>query len=30
MKGKSTIAIRIQSTSGGGYYAYNWFYNSTY
>ena len=30
MKGKSTIAIRIQSTSGGGYYAYNWFYNATY
>jgi hypothetical protein len=30
MKGKSKIAIRIQSTSGTGYYAYNWFYNSNY
>jgi hypothetical protein len=30
MKGKSRIAIRIQSTSGGGYFAYNWFYNSNY
>lgn len=28
--GKKLIAIRIQSTSGSGYYAYNWFYNSTY
>lgn len=30
MKGKSKIAIRIQSTSGSGYYAYNWFYNTNY
>ena len=30
MQGKRQIAIRIQSTSGSGYYAYNWFYNNTY
>ncbi|GAB4473443.1 MAG: hypothetical protein Kow0088_08770 [Anaerolineales bacterium] len=27
LKGLSPIAIRIQSTTGSGYYAYNWFYN---
>jgi hypothetical protein len=27
--GRHQIAIRIQSTSGSGYYAYNWFYNNT-
>lgn len=27
--GKRQIAIRIQSKSGSGYYAYNWFYNRT-
>lgn len=30
LKGKSVIAIRVQSTSGTGYYTYNWFSNSTY
>ena len=29
MKGEYQIAIRLQSTSGSGYYAYNWFYNNT-
>ncbi len=28
-KGQNQIAIRLQSTSGSGYYAYNWFYNNT-
>jgi hypothetical protein len=27
--GEYQIAIRLQSTSGSGYYAYNWFYNNT-
>jgi hypothetical protein len=27
MQGKRQIAIRIQSTTGSGYFAYNWFYN---
>ena len=27
LKGQTQIAIRLQSTSGVGYYAYNWFYN---
>jgi hypothetical protein len=27
--GRYQIAIRIQSTTGSGYYAYNWFYNNT-
>ncbi len=27
--GRYRIAIRLQSTSGSGYYAYNWFYNNT-
>ncbi|MCX8062081.1 MAG: hypothetical protein N3D16_05825 [Anaerolineales bacterium] len=27
LKGVSPIAVRIQSTSGSGYFAYNWFYN---
>lgn len=30
LKGLRQIAIRIQSTSGSGYFAYNWFYNNTY
>jgi hypothetical protein len=30
LKGLRQIAIRLQSTSGSGYYAYNWFYNNTY
>ena len=29
MKGEYQIAIRLQSTSSSGYYAYNWFYNNT-
>ncbi len=29
LKGQYQIAIRLQSTSGSGYYAYNWFYNNT-
>lgn len=29
LKGHKQIAIRIQSIKGTGYYAYNWFYNST-
>lgn len=28
LKGRSIIAIRIQSISGSGYFAYNWFYNT--
>ena len=28
LKGQYQIAIRLQSTSGSGYYAYNWFYNN--
>lgn len=28
LKGQRQIAIRLQSTTGSGYYAYNWFYNS--
>lgn len=28
--GQRQIAIRLESTSGSGYYAYNWFYNNTY
>ncbi len=28
LKGQRQIAIRLQSTSGSGYYAYNWFYNA--
>lgn len=27
--GRYRIAIRLQSTTGSGYYAYNWFYNNT-
>lgn len=30
LHGVNQIAIRLQSTSGSGYYAYNWFYNRTY
>ena len=29
LKGLYRIAIRLQSTTGSGYYAYNWFYNNT-
>ena len=29
LKGEYQIAIRLQSTTGSGYYAYNWFYNNT-
>jgi hypothetical protein len=29
LKGSNRIAIRLQSVTGSGYYAYNWFYNNT-
>jgi len=29
LHGLHQIAIRLQSTTGSGYYAYNWFYNNT-
>ena len=29
LQGQYQIAIRLQSTTGSGYYAYNWFYNNT-
>ena len=29
LKGSRQISIRLQSTSGSGYFAYNWFYNTT-
>jgi hypothetical protein len=29
LRGQYKIAIRIQSKTGSGYYAYNWFYNNT-
>jgi hypothetical protein len=29
LKGLRQIAIRLQSTTGSGYYAFNWFYNNT-
>jgi len=29
LKGERQIAIRLQSNSGSGYFAYNWFYNNT-
>lgn len=29
LKGSYRIAIRLQSVTGSGYYAYNWFYNNT-
>jgi hypothetical protein len=29
LKGSFQISIRLQSTSGSGYFAYNWFYNTT-
>lgn len=29
LAGQHQIAIRLQSTSGSGYFAYNWFYNNT-
>jgi LysM repeat protein len=28
-QGRSQIALRLQATDGSGFYAYNWFYNST-
>lgn len=30
LNGLRQIAIRLQSNSGSGYFAYNWFYNNTY
>lgn len=30
LHGQRRIAIRLQSSSGSGYFAYNWFYNNTY
>ncbi len=30
LHGLKQIAIRLQSTSGSDYFAYNWFYNTTY
>jgi len=29
LRGSYQIAIRLQSSTGSGYYAYNWFYNDT-
>ncbi len=29
LKGSRQIAIRFESITGSGYYAYNWFYNNT-
>ena len=29
LQGSNRISIRIQSVTGSGYYAYNWFYNNT-
>ena len=29
LKGSYQIALRLQSSTGSGYYAYNWFYNDT-
>ena len=29
LKGQYQIAIRLQSNTGSGYFAYNWFYNNT-
>jgi hypothetical protein len=29
LKGSNRISIRMQSNTGSGYYAYNWFYNNT-
>ncbi|HLE51762.1 MAG TPA: LysM domain-containing protein [Anaerolineales bacterium] len=29
LKGSYQISIRLQSTSGSGYFAFNWFYNNT-
>ncbi len=29
LQGRSQIALRLQATDGSGYYAYNWFYNSS-
>jgi hypothetical protein len=30
LHGQHQISIRLQSSTGSGYYAYNWFYNNTY
>ena len=30
LKGSYQISIRLQSSTGSGYFAYNWFYNNTY
>jgi hypothetical protein len=30
LAGSYQISIRLQSSTGSGYYAYNWFYNNTY
>ncbi len=29
LKGRKQISIRMQSTTGSGYFAYNWFFNNT-
>jgi hypothetical protein len=29
LSGSFQISIRLQSISGSGFYAYNWFYNNT-
>jgi hypothetical protein len=29
LKGTPQIAIRLQSNTGSGYFAFNWFYNNT-
>jgi hypothetical protein len=28
LRGSSQIAIRLESSTGSGYFAYNWFYNN--
>jgi hypothetical protein len=28
LKGSYQIAVRLQSNTGSGYFAYNWFYNN--
>ena len=30
LKGSYQISIRLESSTGSGYFAYNWFYNNTY
>jgi hypothetical protein len=29
LHGSYRISMRLESTTGSGYYAYNWFYNNT-